>query len=128
LTGETHNEQDDELIVSLSDADFNHLQIALYHRVEPGWPLPPSAVTVYDKDGADQHVTAMTTGDYDGNGTPELIIATSNRVLNQYAIFRNETPTRPGDTLGEPISGSTDNFHVAAMTSGDFIISTDSNR
>ena len=69
----------------------------------------------------DFRVTALTAGDFDGDGRDELVTAIANSQLTESYIYVDDISTTGVAVNGSPWFGPDNEYHLTAMTSGDFI-------
>jgi hypothetical protein len=65
-------------------------------------------------------VTAITSGDFDGDGRDELVTAISNSQLTESYIYIDDISTLGIAVGGLPWFGPSTEFHITALASGDF--------
>ncbi|MEJ2195124.1 MAG: T9SS type A sorting domain-containing protein [Ignavibacteriaceae bacterium] len=65
-------------------------------------------------------VTALTSGDFDGDGRDELVTAISDSQFTDSYIYVDDISTTGIAVGGLPWYGPSNEFHVTALTSGDF--------
>ncbi len=65
-------------------------------------------------------VTALTAGDFDGDGRDELVTAISNSNFTDSYIYVDDISTTGIAIGGSPWFGPSNDFHVTALASGDF--------
>jgi hypothetical protein len=66
------------------------------------------------------NVTALTSGDFNGDGRDELVTAISNSQLVNSYIYIDDISSTGSCCIGTPWFGPDNNFHVTALAAGDF--------
>ncbi len=65
-------------------------------------------------------VTALTAGDFNGDGRDELVTALSNLQLTETYIYVDDISTTGIAVLGSPWFGPSNEYYITALASGDF--------
>jgi hypothetical protein len=112
-SGDFDGDGDFEIVAAIQNG--NNCKIYVNDDGEVG------SITEYQIYSSDYfRVTALTSGDFDGDGRDDLVTAISNfQFLDSY-IYVDDISTTGIAVGGSPWYGPSHEFHVTALTSGDF--------
>lgn len=112
-SGDFDGDGDSELVTAIRNG--NNCRIFVSDDAETG---SISEYQIYSSDNF--YVTALTAGDFDGDGRDELVTALSNLQLTESFIYVDDISAAGFAVGGLPWFVPGNEYHVTAMTAGDF--------